>query len=77
MTSLWTLLFKRQRHFTYAHLDSNGICLGFKQTRQPPTAAGWVLVSEAHLGWLGQPLPASARICSHATGRWQRRPLAA
>ncbi|MDH0302865.1 MULTISPECIES: hypothetical protein [unclassified Pseudomonas] len=75
MASLWTLLFHRPRHNTYARLDDHGVCLGFKQCALPPTGSGWVQVSDAHLGWLGQPLPASARVCARATRRWQQRIL--
>ncbi|MCG8295398.1 MULTISPECIES: hypothetical protein [Pseudomonas] len=77
MTSLWNLLLQRPRHATYARLDSDGICLGFKQCSLPPTGSGWVQVNEAHLGWLGQPLPASARLCTPARRRWQQRTLSA
>ena len=77
MTSLWNLLLQRPRHATYARLNSDGICLGFKQCRLPPAGTGWVQVSEAHLGWLGQTLPASARVCARARSRWQQRILPA
>ncbi|QXH46170.1 hypothetical protein KSS93_25450 [Pseudomonas xanthosomatis] len=76
MSSFWNLL-QRPRHATYARLDSDGICLGFRQCSQPPAASGWVQVSEAHLGWLGHPLPASARVCARARRRWQLRTLLA
>lgn len=77
MASLWTLLFHRPRHSTYARLDNNGICLGFKQCSVPPAGSAWVLVSEAQLAWLGRPLPASARVCARASRRWQQRTLPA
>ncbi|MFJ9991581.1 hypothetical protein ACIQSO_12645 [Pseudomonas putida] len=77
MASLWTLLFQRPRHNTYARLDNDGKCLAFKQCRQAPSGSGWVQVSEAHLGWLGHPLPNSARICTPASRRWQQRILPA
>ncbi|MFV3403729.1 hypothetical protein ACNFIC_07210 [Pseudomonas sp. NY15463] len=77
MTSLWNLLLQRPRPAIYARLDGNGICLGFKQCNQPPAGAGWVQVSEAYLGWLGQPLPANARVCPRARRRWQQRILPA
>lgn len=77
MASLWTLLFQRPRHNTYARLDSDGKCLAFKQCHQAPSGSGWVQVSEAHLSWLGHPLPNSARICVPASRRWQQRILPA
>ncbi|MCO7592788.1 MULTISPECIES: hypothetical protein [Pseudomonas] len=77
MASLWTLLFHRPRHNTYARLDAEGKCLAFKQCSQPPLGSGWVQVSEARLVWLGQSLPANARVCARASHRWQRRTLPA
>ncbi|MGE7990196.1 hypothetical protein ACQKPE_03930 [Pseudomonas sp. NPDC089554] len=77
MASLWTLIFRRPRHNTYARLDADGLCLGFKQCSQAPGGSGWVQVSEAHLGWLGRPLPASARVCARASRRWLQRTLPA
>lgn len=77
MASLWTLLLQRPRHTTYARLAEDDTCLAFKQCAQAPAGSGWVQVSEAHLGWLGQALPASARICPPARRRWQQRLLAA
>ncbi|HDS1757885.1 MULTISPECIES: hypothetical protein [Pseudomonas] len=77
MASLWTLLFQRPRHNTYARLDGDGNCLGFKQCSQPPGSNGWVQVKEIQLAWLGRPLPANARVCAHASGHWQRRTLPA
>ena len=77
MASLWTLLFQRPRHNAYARLDSDGNCLAFKQCSQPPAGSGWVQVEEIQLGWLGRPLPSSARVCTHANHHWQRRTLPA
>ena len=77
MASLWTLLFRRQRQNTYARLDADGKCLGFMHCARLPATSGWVQVSEAHLGWLGQPLPANARVCARASRRWQQRTLPA
>ncbi|MFK5735712.1 hypothetical protein KW869_19455 [Pseudomonas urmiensis] len=77
MASLWTLLFHRPRHLTYARLDCDGKCLAFKHCSQPPAGSGWVQVSEAKLAWLGQPLPSSARVCARASRHWQQRSLPA
>ncbi|HDS1737960.1 hypothetical protein [Pseudomonas sp. BP8] len=77
MRSLWNLLWQRSRPRTYARLDYDGKCLAFKHCAQPPGGSGWVQVSEAYLGWLGQPLPSSARVCARATRRWQQRSLPA
>ncbi|WP_194789902.1 hypothetical protein [Pseudomonas sp. UFMG81] len=77
MASLWTLLFRRPRHLTYARLDHDGTCLGFKQSSLAPTSDAWVQVSEANLAWLGRTLPASARVCNRATRHWQQRTLPA
>ncbi|MBJ9976689.1 hypothetical protein IAE35_10065 [Pseudomonas sp. S75] len=77
MASLWNLLFKRSRDNTYARLDGEGKCLAFKRCGQAPTGSGWVQVSEAHLAWLGRPLPGSARVCTPARRRWPERLLAA
>lgn len=77
MASLWTLLFHRPRHATYARLDSDGICLGFKHCATPPGNGGWVQVNEAQLAWLGRPLPANARVCARATQHWRQRTLSA
>ncbi|MHC6227342.1 hypothetical protein ACYU03_21635 [Pseudomonas sp. X10] len=77
MASLWTLLFHRPRHNSYVRLDAEGNCLAFKQCTQPPASSGWVQVNETNLGWLGRPLPASARVCARASRRWQQRILPA
>lgn len=77
MTSLWNLLLQRPRYTTFARLDSDGICLGFRQSAEVPAGSGWVQVSEARLGWIGHALPASARVCSGARRRWQQRSLPA
>ena len=44
MASLWTLLFQRPRHNTYARLDDDGKCLAFKQCSQAPSGSGWVQI---------------------------------
>ena len=77
MASLWTLLLHRPRHATYARLDSDGTCLGFKQCTTAPGNGAWVQVHEAQLAWLGRPLPTSARVCARAMQHWQRRTLSA
>lgn len=77
MTSLWNLLFSRPRQNTYVRLDAEGNCLGFLHCTRRPSSSGWVQVSEAQLGCLGQPLPDSARVCAHASRRWQQRTLPA
>ncbi|CAG8868036.1 hypothetical protein PS627_02797 [Pseudomonas fluorescens] len=75
MASLRTLLFRRPRNACYARLDSDGTCVAFKQCSQPPRGSGWVQVEEVQPGWLGRPLPASARVCARASSRWQHRSL--
>ena len=77
MASLWTLLFHRPRHNTYARLDADGKCLAFKQCSQAPSGSGWVQIGEIQLAWLGRELPASARVCARASRRWHQRILAA
>lgn len=77
MASLWTLLFQRPRHNTYARLDGQGKCLAFKQCSQVPSGSGWAQVGEIQLAWLGRELPADARVCARASRRWHQRILAA
>ncbi|MGO3988049.1 hypothetical protein ABI582_27195 [Pseudomonas sp. SAS7] len=77
MASLWTLLFQRPRHLTYARLDGQGKCLAFKQCSQVPSGSGWVQVGEIQVAWLGRELPADARVCARASRRWHLRILAA
>ncbi|MDZ3993742.1 hypothetical protein [Pseudomonas sp. Teo4] len=77
MTSLWNLLFKNPRRNRYARLDVDGKCLAFKECQQPPSGHDWVQVSEIQMAWLGHPLPANARVCAHASSRWQQRTLPA
>ena len=60
----------------YARIDQQGICRAFKHCSQAPAGAEWVEVTEQRISWLGQPLPASARI-STRTGRLIARPLLA
>ncbi|MBF8779473.1 hypothetical protein [Pseudomonas fulva] len=76
MTSFWNLL-RRPRPLTYALVDANGLCQAFRQSTQPPAGPSWVQVREAYLGWLGHPLPVSAKVCDSANGRWQQRSLPA
>ena len=46
---------------TFALLDGQGRCRAFHQSAKAPRGVGWVEVNEQRLGWLSQPLPASAR----------------
>lgn len=48
------------RHF--ALLDAQGRCRALRQCRERPASGHWVQIHEPHLPWLGQPLPASARV---------------
>ncbi|WP_295471481.1 hypothetical protein [uncultured Pseudomonas sp.] len=63
------------RHF--ARLDESGICRAFKHCSHAPQGGEWVEVNEQRLAWLGQPLPASARITPRAARSALRLLLAA
>ncbi len=63
------------RHF--ALIDAQGLCRALRQVQEPPSQAGWVEVREPNASWLGNPLPAGARLTSVATQASPARPLAA
>jgi hypothetical protein len=65
MRFLVSLFAPRQRHRCFDLLDSNGLCLAFKQCSLQPMGDGWVEIEEIRLNWLHQPLPASARVSQH------------
>nr|WP_220802913.1 hypothetical protein [Pseudomonas sp. NCCP-436] len=55
-------LFRRplKRHFVL--LDEQGLCRALRQCSEPPLETHWVEVSSTSPAWLGQSLPADARI---------------
>ncbi|MFR0672742.1 hypothetical protein ACLUUI_00475 [Enterobacterales bacterium AW_CKDN230030176-1A_HGKHYDSX7] len=77
MLAIWNLLLRRPTLRAYAHLDARGHCQAFKYCAERPVGAGWVEVTETRLGWLGLPLPASARARVQAQANWPRRGLPA
>lgn len=60
----------------YARIDQQGICRALKHCSQAPAGSEWVPVKEPQMSWLGQPLPASARIAPRAS-RLMAHPLLA
>ena len=62
MDFFWSLFNPRRHDRHFARVDASGICCAFKQCRQPPVGQEWVEISEPKLSWLGQTLPASARV---------------
>ena len=77
MFAVWNLLLRRPPLRVYAYLDTAGHCQAFKHCAERPGGTGWVEVTEAHLGWLGLPLPIGARVRSQARTNWPRRGLPA
>lgn len=73
MDFLWSLFSPRRQYRHYARLDQAGICRAFKQCSQAPEGQGWVQITEQQLAWLGQPLPASARMTRAAKPSGGRR----
>ncbi|BAP41502.1 hypothetical protein NJC40_10485 [Pseudomonas sp. 21LCFQ02] len=61
----------------YARIDQQGICRALKHCSQAPAGNEWVEVTEQRMAWLGQPLPASARIAPRADRLVARELLAA
>ncbi|KQQ50800.1 hypothetical protein ASF84_21270 [Pseudomonas sp. Leaf127] len=76
MEFLRSLFSARHALCHYARLDQAGVCRAFKHCRQAPEGKDWVQVTEQRLAWLGQPLPASARIAPRAS-RSRLRPMLA
>lgn len=62
MDFLWSFFNSRRTYRHYASVDASGICRAFKQCRQQPEGHQWVEITEQRLSWLGQPLPATARV---------------
>ncbi|MBS7661777.1 hypothetical protein I0D00_07420 [Pseudomonas lalucatii] len=62
---------------TFVLLDAEGRCRAFRQSLQAPRGAGWSEVNEQRLGWLGQPLPTSARLLPVAAHPSSAKALAA
>ncbi len=75
--SLWSLFTPRARMRRYALLDAKGNCRALRESRQQPTAPGWVEVHELRTAWLGQPLPVAARAMPQARPAQARQALAA
>lgn len=63
------------RHF--ALLDTKGCCRALRRSREQPLDGNWVEVHESRLAWLGEQLPASARVTPVVTHALPGRPLAA
>ncbi|WP_263147640.1 hypothetical protein [Pseudomonas sp. RIT-PI-AD] len=61
----------------YALLDGRGRCRAIHSARRAPSGHGWVEVVESRLSWLGQPLPAEARLIRHTAPAISRSALAA
>ncbi|WP_165678848.1 hypothetical protein [Metapseudomonas otitidis] len=74
MMSLWSLLAPRAKPRHFALLDEAGICRGVHLATQAPACGHWVEVNEPSPSWIGQPLPARARLPQ--TDRNARRPRA-
>lgn len=77
MGFFWSLFTARSALRHYARVDQAGICRALKHCRQAPEGHEWVEVVEQRLAWLGQPLPASARIAPRAARSGLRPMLAA
>ncbi|MNJ63245.1 hypothetical protein GPJ81_22430 [Pseudomonas alkylphenolica] len=77
MSWFWASLFNRRPMRSFARLDTQGLCLAFKQCATRPDAGNWVEIDEIRLSWLNRPLPASARVCARPRGNWVQRSLAA
>jgi hypothetical protein len=71
MNLFWSLFTTRRQYRYYAQVDQAGICRAIKHCAQRPTGSEWVEVTEQRLAWLGQPLPANARV-----SRLRSRPTA-
>ena len=68
MGFLKSLFRASQPYRCYVALDRQGLCRAFNQCQLPPSGDGWVEVGDIRPQWLGQPLPAHARVSAHATG---------
>lgn len=68
MGFLKSLFRASQPYRCYVALDRQGLCRAFKQCQLRPSGDGWVEVGDIRPQWLGQPLPAHARVSAHATG---------
>ncbi|MDY1018518.1 hypothetical protein SOM59_15605 [Pseudomonas coleopterorum] len=68
MGFLKSLFRASQPYRCYVALDRQGLCRAFKQCQLPPSGDGWVEVGDIRPQWLGQPLPAHARVSAHVTG---------
>ncbi|MDT4871411.1 hypothetical protein FQZ97_1065380 [compost metagenome] len=77
MFFLLSLFAPRPQRRSFALLDDEGICRGLHQGIEPPANGNWVPVRETSLAWLGQPLPASARVAPVVRQPARRRALAA
>lgn len=77
MIFLWSLFARRPQRRCFALLDAAGICRGLHEAAECPASGHWVEVREPRLAWIGQPLPASARILPVVGQPAHRRALAA
>lgn len=77
MISLWSLFPRRPQRCCFALLDAAGICRGLHEATECPASGHWVQVRETRLAWIGQPLPASARVVPVVGQPARRRALAA
>ncbi|MCY1559566.1 hypothetical protein D9M68_966170 [compost metagenome] len=77
MIFLWSLFARRPQRRCFALLDAAGICRGLHQAAVCPASGHWVEVRESRLAWIGQPLPASARVMPVVGQPARRRALAA
>jgi hypothetical protein len=77
MIFLWSLFARRPQRRCFALLDAAGICRGLHQAAVCPASGHWVEVRENRLAWIGQSLPASARVKPVVGQPARRRALAA
>lgn len=75
--NFWRLLRPRARMRCFALLDARGHCRALREASQQPPEPGWVEVHELRTTWLGQPLPAAARVIPQARTAQTRQALAA
>ena len=77
MKHFWSLFTARREFRHFARVDQAGICRAFKHCAERPVNAEWVEITEPHLAWLNQPLPAHARVSRQPSRPTARRLLTA
>ncbi|WP_043308592.1 hypothetical protein [Pseudomonas sp. ML96] len=77
MMSLWSLLTPRARMRRFALLDAKGNCRALREASEMPGDDGWVEVHELRNHWLGQRLPAEARVIPQHPAKRAQSALAA